>query len=29
MILLGARIMYVGTGPDSAGSGTYYIPAWN
>lgn len=29
MILLGARIMYVGTGPDSVGSGTYYIPAWN
>lgn len=29
MILLGARIMYVGTGPNSVGSGTYYIPAWN
>ena len=29
LVLLGARIMYVATGPASAGSGTYYIPAWN
>ena len=29
MVLLGARIMYVGAGPNSAGSGTYYIPAWD
>lgn len=29
MILLGARVMYVGDGPNSGGSGTYYIPAWN
>ena len=29
MVLLGARIMYVGTGPETGGSGTYYIPAWN
>ena len=29
MLLVGARIMYVGDGPNSAGSGTYYIPAWS
>jgi hypothetical protein len=29
MVLLGARVMYVGTGPETGGSGTYYIPAWN
>lgn len=25
---LGARILYASTGPNSAGSGTYYIPSW-
>ena len=29
MVLLGVRVMYVGDGPNSPGSGTYYIPAWN
>lgn len=29
LMLLGARLMYVGDGPNSPGSGTYYIPAWN
>ena len=29
LMLLGARVMYVGDGPNSPGSGTYYIPAWN
>lgn len=29
MVLLGARVMYIGDGPNSGGSGTYYIPAWN
>jgi hypothetical protein len=29
MVLLGARVLFVGAGPNSSGSGTYYIPAWN
>ena len=29
MCVLGARILYRSTGPDSAGSGTYTVPAWN
>ena len=28
MMILGARILYQGAGPNSAGSGTYYIPNW-
>lgn len=28
MSLLGARILYRGTGPNSAGSGTYSVPNW-
>lgn len=28
MFILGARVLYKGTGPDSAGSGTYFIPEW-
>lgn len=27
--LLGVRLNYKSTGPDSSGSGTFYIPAWN
>lgn len=27
-IFIGARVLYRGTGPDSAGSGTYFIPEW-
>jgi hypothetical protein len=29
MMILGARILYKGTGPNSPGSGTYYIPNWS
>lgn len=28
MMILGARILYQGTGPSTPGSGTYYIPNW-
>jgi hypothetical protein len=28
LIVLGVRIVYVSTGPDSSGSGTYSIPVW-
>ena len=28
-MVLGVRILFKGDGPNSSGSGTYYIPAWN
>jgi len=29
VVILGVRLNYKSKGPDSAGSGTYYIPSWN
>lgn len=29
MMILGARILFEGTGPNSPGSGNYYIPSWS